>query len=48
MSNLMNKIVAIATGLTLAAMVCPVVPVQALTATELQTQIDDLMETLAG
>jgi len=48
MSNLMKKIVAIATGLTLATMLFPVVPVQALTAAELQTQINDLLATLAG
>ncbi|MHA1482602.1 MAG: hypothetical protein ACTSQA_04090 [Candidatus Heimdallarchaeaceae archaeon] len=44
----MKKFVAIATGLTLATMLFPVVPVQALTADELQTQIDDLLATLAG
>ena len=43
----MKKIVAIATGLTFAAMLFPVVPVQAVTAEELQDQIDALMETLA-
>jgi len=47
MTNLTKKIVAIATGLTFAAMLFPVVPVQALTAEELQDQIDALMETLA-
>ena len=47
MNNLMKKIVAIATGLTFAAMLFPVVPVQATTAEELQDQIDALMETLA-
>jgi len=48
MSNLTKKIVAIATGLTLATMLFPVVPVQALTADELQAQINDLLATLAG
>jgi len=48
MSNLMKKFVAIATGLTLATMLFPVVPAQALTAAELQSQIDDLLATLEG
>jgi len=48
MSKLTKKIVAIATGLTFAAMLFPVVPVQALTAEELQEDIDELMETLEG
>jgi len=48
MSNLMKKFVAIATGLTLATMLFPVIPAQAITAEELQTQIDDLLATLAG
>jgi hypothetical protein len=47
MNNLTKKIVAIATGLTFAAMLFPVVPVQAVTAEELQDQIDALLETLA-
>ncbi len=46
MTNLMKKIVAIATGLTFAAMLFPVVPVQALTAEELQEQIEALQADL--
>jgi len=48
MSKLIKKIVAVATSLTVVVMLAPVLPVKAITADELQVQIDALLEQLAA